>query len=90
MNLDRTTSGAILSLTRFKSTPHALQLLRYLYEEKKGLPVMAGRITHWNSGTLLGSLHFQCLVGRIEYMHLGPMTFTKFLLAADAGLNRDM
>jgi predicted AAA+ superfamily ATPase len=33
-----TTPGAILFLDEIQSTPHALQLLRYLYEEKNHLP----------------------------------------------------
>ncbi|MFO7885057.1 MAG: hypothetical protein R6U68_09555, partial [Desulfobacteraceae bacterium] len=31
---------------------------------------------------------FSMPVGRIEYMHLGPMTFTEFILAAEPSLSR--
>jgi predicted AAA+ superfamily ATPase len=80
-----TTPGAILFLDEIQSTPHALQLLRYLYEEKKGLPVIAaGSLLEFT----LSDHSFSMPVGRIEYMHLGPMTFTEFLLAAEPALTR--
>ena len=78
-----TTPGTILFLDEIQSTPHALQLLRYLYEEKKELPVIAaGSLLEFT----LADHSFSMPVGRIEYMHLGPMTFTEFLLAANPAL----
>jgi uncharacterized protein len=79
------TPGAILFLDEIQSTPHALQLLRYLYEEKKELPVIAaGSLLEFT----LADHSFSMPVGRIEYMHLGPMTFTEFILAAEPALTR--
>ncbi|MGM0395351.1 MAG: ATP-binding protein [Thermodesulfobacteriota bacterium] len=77
--------GAILFLDEIQSTPHALQLLRYFYEEKKDLPVIAaGSLLEFT----LAEHSFPMPVGRIEYMHLGPMTFTEFILAAEPSLTR--
>ncbi|MFO7913636.1 MAG: ATP-binding protein [Desulfotignum sp.] len=79
------TPGAILFLDEIQSTPHALQLLRYFYEEKKALPVIAaGSLLEFT----LADHSFSMPVGRIEYMHLSPMTFTEFILAAEPSLSR--
>ena len=75
--------SSLLFLDEIQATPHALQILRYLYEEIPSLPVIA-------AGSLLElvlSDHaFPMPVGRIEYMHLGPMTFREFLLAVEPPL----
>ena len=72
--------GAILFLDEVQATPHALPALRYLYEDRPDLPVAA-------AGSLLEftlSRHgFSMPVGRIQYLHLAPMTFGEFLVAAD-------
>lgn len=74
---------SILFLDEIQATPHAIQALRYFYEIKPELPVIA-------AGSLLESalanLHFSMPVGRIEYYHLGPMTFSEFLAAVEPGL----
>ncbi len=75
----------ILFLDEIQSTPHALQLLRYFYEEKKQLPVIAaGSLLEFT----LSDHSFSMPVGRIEYLHLGPMTFTEFIMAATPQLTR--
>ncbi len=75
----------ILFLDEIQSTPYALQLLRYFFEEKKALPVIA-------AGSLLEIIladhSFSMPVGRIEYMHLGPMTFNEFIMAVEPSLTR--
>ncbi|MBU2622130.1 MAG: ATP-binding protein [Proteobacteria bacterium] len=77
--------GAILFLDEIQATPHAIQALRYFYEEKPDLPVIsAGSLLEF----ALAGHHFSMPVGRIEYYHLGPMTFTEFLTAVEPGLNR--
>jgi uncharacterized protein len=70
----------LLFLDEVQATPSALPALRYLYENNPDIAVVA-------AGSLLEMvLHqhdFSMPVGRIEYLHLGPMTFEEFLLASD-------
>jgi predicted AAA+ superfamily ATPase len=78
-------TDTILFLDEIQATPHALQLLRYFFEEKKELPVIAaGSLLEFT----LAEHSFSMPVGRIEYMHLGPMTFTEFIMAAEPPLTR--
>jgi len=73
----------ILFLDEIQSTPSALPALRYFHEERPNLPVVA-------AGSLLElalSEHtFSMPVGRIQYMHMGPLTFEEYLLARDPAL----
>lgn len=72
--------GAVLFLDEVQATPHALFALRYLYEDRPELPVMAaGSLLEFT----LGGHGFAMPVGRIQYLHLGPMTFGEFLGAVD-------
>lgn len=74
---------AVLFLDEIQATPHAIQALRYFYEAKPELPVIsAGSLLEF----ALSDLTFSMPVGRIEYYHLGPMTFGEFLQAVDPGL----
>jgi predicted AAA+ superfamily ATPase len=71
---------SILFLDEIQATPHAIQALRYFYEDKPGLPVIcAGSLLEF----ALSHHHFSMPVGRIEYYHLGPMKFGEFLNAID-------
>ncbi len=75
----------ILFLDEIQSTPHGLRLLRYLFEEKRDLPVIAaGSLLEFT----LAQYSFSMPVGRIEYMHLGPMTFKEFIMAVDPPLSQ--
>lgn len=77
--------GAVLFLDEIQATPHAIQVLRYFYEMKPKIPVIsAGSLLEF----ALADHHFSMPVGRIEYYHLGPMTFSEFLTAVEPGLNR--
>ncbi len=71
-------SNTLLFLDEIQSTPDAIPTLRYFYEEIPQLPVIA-------AGSLLEFVldrhDFSMPVGRVEYLHLGPMTFREFLLA---------
>jgi hypothetical protein len=74
---------SILFLDEIQATPHALQALRYFYEKKPGLAVIsAGSLLEFT----LADHHFSMPVGRIEYYHLGPMTFKEFLTAIEPEL----
>src|SRR4030042_901038 len=77
--------GAVLFLDEIQSTPYAIQSLRYFYEKKPDLPVIsAGSLLEF----ALADHHFSMPVGRIEYYHLGPMTFKEFLAAVEPELNQ--
>ncbi|MCG8614837.1 MAG: AAA family ATPase, partial [Desulfobacterales bacterium] len=77
--------GIILFLDEIQATPHALQLLRYFFEEKQEIPVIAaGSLLEFT----LADHSFSMPVGRIEYMHLSPMTFKEFITAVEPPLTR--
>ena len=68
----------LLFLDEIQAAPEALTALRYFREEMPALHVVA-------AGSLLefalGDRRLPMPVGRIEYLHLGPMTFEDFLAA---------
>ncbi len=67
--------GTLLFLDEIQAVPEAIAALRYFYEEMPRLPVVA-------AGSLLEFAlqkhSFSMPVGRIEYLHLGPMDFREF------------
>ena len=69
----------LLFLDEIQAAPEVLASLRYFYEQMPQLHIIA-------AGSLLDFVledhSFSMPVGRIEYLHLGPMTFEEFLLAA--------
>lgn len=68
----------LLFLDEVQATPSALAALRYLYEEMPSLAVVAaGSLLEF----VLRAPGFSVPVGRIEYLHLGPMGFGEFLRA---------
>lgn len=72
----------LLFLDEIQAAPEVLAALRYFFEELPELHVIA-------AGSLL-ELVLECPafpvpVGRIEYLYLGPMTFSEFLRAAGGG-----
>ena len=70
------TPGTLLFLDEIQATPHALQALRYFYEEYPDLPVItAGSLLEFT----LADHSFSMPVGRVEYYHLYPLTFREFL-----------
>ena len=75
----------ILFLDEIQATPHALQALRYFHEEKPALPVLAaGSLLEFT----LSDHDFSMPVGRIQYLHMGPMAFEEFLEAIDPELTQ--
>lgn len=68
----------LLFLDEVQATPQVLASLRYFYEELPELHIVA-------AGSLLDLAleepSFSVPVGRIEYLHLGPMGFGEFLQA---------
>ena len=68
----------LLFLDEIQAAPEALAALRYFHEEMPELHVLA-------AGSLLefalAQTRFPMPVGRVEYMHLGPMHFEDFVTA---------
>ena len=78
-----TAQGSLLFLDEIQAVPAAIQALRYFYEELPALPVIAaGSLLEF----VLADHGFSMPVGRIEYHHLGPMTFREFLQAIEPTL----
>ncbi len=77
-NISPISTDSILFLDEIQAVPEAIPALRYFYEELSQLPVAA-------AGSLLefalSDHQFSMPVGRVEYLHMGPMTFSEFLEA---------
>ena len=66
----------LLFLDEIQAAPAALASLRYFYEETPALHVVAaGSLLEFS----LADARFSMPVGRVEYLHLGPMQFEDFL-----------
>ena len=76
---DRSRSeSTILFLDEIQAAPSAFAALRYFFEEVPELPIVAaGSLMEF----MLSDHSFSMPVGRIQYLDLGPMTFTEFLQA---------
>jgi predicted AAA+ superfamily ATPase len=69
---------SLLFLDEIQVAPEALVALRYFHEEMPQLHVVAaGSLLEFT----LADAEFSMPVGRVEYMHLGPMQFEDFLRA---------
>ncbi len=69
---------ALLFLDEIQAVPEAIPALRYFYEDRPQLPVVcAGSLLEF----VLVAHQFSMPVGRVQYLHMGPMTFSEFLLA---------
>jgi predicted AAA+ superfamily ATPase len=74
---------SLLFLDEIQATPHALQALRYFYEERADIPVIAaGSLLEFT----LSKHNFSMPVGRIRYLHMGPMSFREFVEACEPDL----
>lgn len=73
-----THTPCLLFLDEIQAAPEVFARLRYFYEDSPEIPVIA-------AGSLLefalGEMEQSTPVGRIEYLHLGPMRFEEFLEA---------
>jgi len=71
-------SSTLLFLDEIQECPQAILALRYFKEKRPGLPVIA-------AGSLLefalNTAEFRMPVGRIQYLHLRPLSFEEFLIA---------
>lgn len=70
----------LLFLDEIQSVPEAIAALRYFREDMRDLPVLAvGSLLDFT----LSDHRISMPVGRVSYLHMGPMTFTEFLRAVD-------
>lgn len=77
-NMQRVTDDTLLFLDEIQAVPEAIPALRYFYEDMPELPVVsAGSLLEF----ALADHNFPMPVGRIQYLHMGPMSFSEFLLA---------
>jgi len=80
LHIDIVSGKTLLFLDEIQNASQIIPLLRYFYELKPDLHVIA-------AGSLLEFvLHdhtFSMPVGRIEYMFMGPMSFQEFLIACN-------
>lgn len=75
--------GTLLFLDEIQATPSSLPALRYLHEDFPDVPIIAaGSLLEFT----LAEHDFSMPVGRIDYRHLGPMTFCEFLQAVEPSL----
>ena len=73
-------SKSILFLDEIQAAPSAIPALRYLYEEKPELPVIAaGSLLEFT----LKDHNYSMPVGRIEYLYLGPVSFVEYVNASN-------
>lgn len=67
---------SLLFLDELQAQPDAIPALRYFHEQMNALPVVsAGSLLEF----VLSDHDFSMPVGRVQYLHMGPMTFTEFL-----------
>lgn len=79
-NMGRISNNTLLFLDEIQAVPEAIPTLRYFYEDMPELPVIsAGSLMEF----ALKDHAFSMPVGRIQYLHMGPMTFSEFLSAMD-------
>jgi predicted AAA+ superfamily ATPase len=69
----------LIFFDEIQAQPELLSVLRYFYEERPDLPIIAaGSLLEF----VLENHAFAMPVGRIEYFYLGPMTFREYLIGA--------
>ena len=77
-NIKSIADDTLLFLDEIQAVPEAIPALRYFYEDMPDFPVVsAGSLLEF----ALADHSFSMPVGRIQYLHMGPMTFSEFLLA---------
>jgi predicted AAA+ superfamily ATPase len=75
----RITEKTLIFFDEIQDSPNLLKYLRYFYEERADLAVIsAGSLLE----IALKKEDFSFPVGRVEFYHLGPMTFSEFLYAS--------
>ena len=81
----RDRSSSLLFLNEVQAVPEALASLRYFLEDLPELAVVAaGSLLEFT----LADHKFSMPVGRINFLHLGPLSFEEFLMATDPELHQ--
>ena len=76
--MKETDGRTLIFIDEIQNEPKAVQSLRYFYEKRPDLYVIAaGSLLE----SLMGTRHISFPVGRVEYMALHPCTFVEFLRA---------
>jgi predicted AAA+ superfamily ATPase len=79
-HFNQSLANGLLFLDEIQTAPEVFARLRYFFEDTPHVPVVA-------AGSLLdfalGDLEHGMPVGRIQYMHLGPLVFEEYLAASD-------
>lgn len=79
-NMGSVGPDTLLFLDEIQAVPEAIPALRYFYEDRPDIPVVcAGSLLEF----VLKDHSFSMPVGRIQCLHMGPMTFSEFLMALD-------
>lgn len=79
-NIQTITKDTLLFFDEIQAAPEVFHFLRYLYEQRPDISVIAaGSLLEF----LLADHNFSMPVGRIEYLHMGPLDFEEFLIAID-------
>ncbi len=69
---------SILFLDEIQVSPKSIVMLRYLYEQRPNIPIIAaGSLLEF----VLNNFPYSIPVGRITYFYLGPMSFEEYLWA---------
>lgn len=72
------THQSLIFIDEIQEQPKLLMALRFFFEDRPDLAIVsAGSLLE----IVLRDKNFSFPVGRVEFMHLGPMTFTEFLWA---------
>lgn len=80
LNTSINPKDSILFLDEIQAFPEMLAKLRWFYEKMPELPVIAaGSLLEFT----LSNYPYSMPVGRIEYMHIEPLSFEEFLSAVD-------
>jgi hypothetical protein len=83
LNVTIRPGSTLLFLDEIQAVPELLGKLRYFHEKMPSLHVVcAGSLLDF----ALAEPTFSVPVGRLEFMHLGPMSFSEYLLAVDRQL----
>ncbi len=78
LNVDIQTNSCLLFFDEVQAVPEILPLLRYFYEET---PEYAVVVTGSLLEFVLDEPEFSMPVGRVSFLHMGPMLFEEFLMA---------
>ncbi|MFK5986204.1 MAG: AAA family ATPase [Pseudomonadota bacterium] len=70
--------NTLLFFDEIQAAPDVFHFLRYLFEQRPDIPVIAASSL---LEFLLEEHNFSMPVGRIEYLHMGPLDFEEFLMA---------